>query len=217
MRLITVFVVSALLLLNVCASAQKLNYVKKKVTLARLFRAIEKQTGYRIAWNEELIGSDLLVDANFRNADPKEVIRDVLNGLPIEYFINEKTKLISLTPKKLTGAKNGDGQFLAAMELREVEIVSTGYQQIPKERATGSFALVDKKQLDRRVSSETFSKLEGITSGLLFNRNTLNNYTGNFDFSIRGRSTIYANDQPLIILDNFPFNGDFSSINPNDV
>lgn len=217
MRLITVFVVSALLLLNVCASAQKLNYVKKKVTLARLFRVIEKQTEYRIAWNEELIGSDLLVDANFRNADPNEVIRDVLNGLPIEYFINEKTKLISLTPKNLTSAKNGEGQFLAARELREVEIVSTGYQQIPKERATGSFALVDKKQLDRRVSSETFSKLEGITSGLLFNRNTLNNYTGNFDFSIRGRSTIYANDQPLIILDNFPFNGDFSSINPNDV
>ncbi|HMI02171.1 MAG TPA: SusC/RagA family TonB-linked outer membrane protein [Pedobacter sp.] len=217
MRLITAFVVSALLLLNVCASAQKLNYIKKKVTLARLFRELQKQTGYQIVWSEDMIDSDQLVDADFKNADPREVIKEVFDGLSIEYLINDKTKSISLAQKKLTAAENTGGQLLVTNELREVEIVSTGYQQIPKERATGSFAVVDKKQLDRRVGSEVFSRLEGIASGLLFNKNTVNNYPGNFDFSIRGRSTIYANDQPLIVLDNFPFNGDFNSINPNDV
>ncbi|WP_285057122.1 SusC/RagA family TonB-linked outer membrane protein [Pedobacter ginsengisoli] len=217
MRLIAVFMVSALLLLNVCVSAQKLNYTKKKVTLAWLFKELKKQTGYRVIWSEEVIDADQVIDADFKNADPKEVVREVLNRLSIEYLVNDKTKSISLTPKIPTAAKNTGEQVLVARELQEVEIVSTGYQQVPKERATGSFALVDKKQLDRRVSSETFSKLEGITSGLLFNRNTRNNYPGNFDFSIRGRSTIYADDQPLVVLDNFPFNGDFNSINPNDV
>jgi TonB-linked SusC/RagA family outer membrane protein len=215
MRLVTVFIVLVLLLLNVCVSAQKLNYVKKKVTLARLFKELKKQTGYGMVWNEEIIDADQVIEADFKNADPKQVMKEVFNQLSIEYFIDDKTKSISLKPKELS-AKNTGGQPLIARELQEVEIVSTGYQQIPKERATGSFALVDKKQLDRRVSNETFSKLEGITSGLVFNRNTVN-YPGNFDFSIRGRSTIYANDQPLIILDNFPFNGDFNSINPNDV
>jgi TonB-linked SusC/RagA family outer membrane protein len=56
-----------------------------------------------------------------------------------------------------------------------------------------------------------------ITSGLLFNRNTQSSNSGNLDLSIRGRSTIYANDQPLIVLDNFPYNGDLNAINPNDV
>ncbi|TKC06203.1 SusC/RagA family TonB-linked outer membrane protein [Pedobacter frigoris] len=102
-------------------------------------------------------------------------------------------------------------------ELREVEIVNTGYQKVPKERATGSFVQIDTAQLNRRVSTDILSRLEGITSGLLFNKNTLSSNSGNLDLSIRGRSTIYANDQPLIILDNFPFNGDFNSINPNDV
>jgi TonB-linked SusC/RagA family outer membrane protein len=217
MRLITIFMVSALLLIDVSVSAQKLNYIKKKVTLARFFREFRKQTGYGVVWNEAIMDADQAIEANFKNADPKEVLKEVFNRLSIEYLINDQTKSISLKSKKSIAAKNTGGQSLVAMELQEVEIVSTGYQQIPKERATGSFALVDKKQLDRRVSSETFSKLEGIASGLLFNRNTVNNYPGNFDFSIRGRSTIYANDQPLIVLDNFPFNGDFNSINPNDV
>jgi len=99
--------------------------------------------------------------------------------------------------------------------LNEVEIVSTGYQNIPKERATGSFVQIDNKLLNRSISTNIIDRLDGITSGLIFNKNdrTINSPA----ISIRGVSTIYANRQPLIIIDNFPFNGDLSSINPNDV
>ncbi|WP_316789712.1 SusC/RagA family TonB-linked outer membrane protein [Pedobacter frigoris] len=127
-------------------------------------------------------------------------------------FIGYKTREIKAV------ADLGRIQLLPSIdELREVEIVNTGYQKVPKERATGSFVQIDTAQLNRRVSADILSRLEGITSGLLFNKNTLSSNSGNLDLSIRGRSTIYANDQPLIILDNFPFNGDFNSINPNDV
>lgn len=102
-------------------------------------------------------------------------------------------------------------------ELREVEIVSTGYQNIPKERATGSFAQPIKEAFESRVSTDVLSKLNGITSGLVFNSNTGNTANGQFDINIRGRSTIRANDQPLIIVDNFPYSGDINNINPNDV
>ncbi len=102
-------------------------------------------------------------------------------------------------------------------ELDQV-IVSTGYQVIPKERATGSFVLVDSNLLNRSVSTDILSRLEGVTSGLLFNKNNLssNEKTG---IAIRGRSTIdeKVNANPLIILDNFPYEGDLSNINPNDV
>jgi TonB-linked SusC/RagA family outer membrane protein len=99
-------------------------------------------------------------------------------------------------------------------QLNEVGIVSTGYQHIPKERATGSFVLVDSTLLNRRVSTNILDRLDGVTSGLIFNRNK----TGNTpDISVRGRSTIASDANPLIILDNFPYDGDIANINPQDV
>jgi TonB-dependent SusC/RagA subfamily outer membrane receptor len=109
-------------------------------------------------------------------------------------------------------------------QLEEVEVVSTGYQKIPKERATGSFVQVDNKLLNRRVSTNILDRLEGVTSGVNFNRSSggsggmlpPNEQTG---LSIRGRSTIddKVSADPLIILDNFPFEGGLDQINPNDV
>ncbi|MCS3554222.1 MULTISPECIES: SusC/RagA family TonB-linked outer membrane protein [unclassified Sphingobacterium] len=109
-------------------------------------------------------------------------------------------------------------------QLDEVEVVSTGYQKIPKERATGSFVQIDNELLNRRVSTNILDRLEGVTSGVNFNRSSggaggllpANEQTG---VSIRGRSTI-DNDvsaDPLIILDNFPFEGSLEQINPNDI
>jgi len=101
-------------------------------------------------------------------------------------------------------------------QLSEV-IVSTGYQDIPKERATGSFSQPIKAMYDDRVAPDVISKLNGITSGLVFNANTTLTQNGQTDINIRGRSTIFANDQPLIVVDNFPYSGDINNIDPNDV
>lgn len=101
--------------------------------------------------------------------------------------------------------------------LREVSVVSTGYQNIPRERATGSFVQIDSALINRRVSTDIVSRLEGIVPGLLFNRNTLNSANNTLDLSIRGHSTLFSNDQPLIVVDNFPYDGDINNINPNDV
>lgn len=100
--------------------------------------------------------------------------------------------------------------------LEEVVVVNTGYQAIPQERATGSFAQPVKEMYNERVATDVLSKLAGITSGLIFNSNTPAASTGS-DINIRGRSTIFANDQPLVVVDNFPYNGDIKNINPNDV
>lgn len=105
---------------------------------------------------------------------------------------------------------------LIASKLNEV-IVSTGYQTVPAERATGSFAQPIKAEYEARVSKDVLSKLNGITSGLVFNANTTTSKSGQLDMNIRGRSTIFANDQPLVVVDNFPYNGNINDINPNDV
>ncbi|MEO6521005.1 MAG: SusC/RagA family TonB-linked outer membrane protein [Mucilaginibacter sp.] len=124
-------------------------------------------------------------------------------------YIGYKTREITI---------NGNVKYLNivletdAASLNEV-IVSTGYQDIAPERATGSFVKVNNELLNRSVSTDVISRLENVTSGLLFDRRS----GGAPKLDIRSRSTILANDQPLIVLDNFPYDGDINNINPNDV
>lgn len=98
-------------------------------------------------------------------------------------------------------------------ELKEV-VVSTGYQDIPKERATGSFYKLDNHILNQRAGPDILSRLDGITSGLLFDHHDIEQQT----IQIHGLSTLnYDAASPLIVLDNFPYNGDINNINPNDI
>lgn len=100
-------------------------------------------------------------------------------------------------------------------------LVNTGYQTLPKERATGAFTHIDGKLLDEMVAPTLLEKLEGITNGLVVDRRVMliegpaDGATGSL--RIRGASTIESNRDPLIILDNFPYEGNLDAINPNDV
>ncbi len=108
--------------------------------------------------------------------------------------------LVLLLVKKITAIEN-------------VTVLSTGYQVLPKERATGSFTFIDNKTLNQQVGSNIIDRLRGVTNGMLFETKT-DNPTG---FTVRGLSTISGPKAPLIIVDNFPFEGDINTINPNDV
>lgn len=103
--------------------------------------------------------------------------------------------------------------------LQEVVVVSTGYQEIPQERATGSFTHVDSRLLNRSTGPDIISRLEGITNSLAFDRRGMygERTDSRPELRVRGLSTIYANSAPLIVVDNFPYEGDIRNINPNDV
>ncbi len=104
-------------------------------------------------------------------------------------------------------------------ELAEIQI-STGYGNIPKDRATGSFTQINSELLNRSVSTDIISRLEGVTSSLQFDRRKIDNRINSNLFRelrIRGISTINSDMSPLIVIDNFPYEGDLESINPNDV
>lgn len=106
-----------------------------------------------------------------------------------------------------------------ANQLEAVQItVSTGYQTLPKERATGSFTQVDNRTLNRNVGINIIDRLEGVTSGLLLNRNLPTGEGANSSkIAIHGRSTLFASAEPLIILDGFPYEGNLDQINPADI
>ncbi|MDR6782740.1 TonB-linked SusC/RagA family outer membrane protein [Pedobacter africanus] len=97
-------------------------------------------------------------------------------------------------------------------QLDELSVVSTGYQGLPKERATGSFSKVDNDTFNRQISTDVISRLKGIAPSIFFDERSVNP-----KLTIRGQATIFGNDQPLIVVDNFPYEGDIRNINPNDI
>ncbi|SMC54862.1 SusC/RagA family TonB-linked outer membrane protein [Pedobacter nyackensis] len=137
-------------------------------------------------------------------------------------YVEEKVVLVisylGYESIEMTAAKDLGTIRLKLVEgkLDEVEVVSTGYQNIPKERATGSFTLLDNELLNRRVSTNILDRIDGIASGVIFNKGIIDG-SNKSDITIHGRSTIFANPNPLIVLDNFPYDGDLSNINPNDI
>lgn len=101
-------------------------------------------------------------------------------------------------------------------ELNEV-VISTGYYKIPQDRATGSYSHVSNELINRTVSTDIISRLEGVTSSLQFDRRRMNENNSSLDLRIRGLGTIYADSSPLIVLNGFPYEGDINGIDPADV
>jgi TonB-linked SusC/RagA family outer membrane protein len=89
--------------------------------------------------------------------------------------------------------------------------INTGYQKLQKKTATGSYESVNMEAFHDRVSPDLISRLEGLTS-ISFDRNS-----NRPALTIRGISSLNGDKNPLIVLDNFPYEGDINNINPNDV
>lgn len=128
----------------------------------------------------------------------------------IASYVGYTSKSIALDTdqKNLAITLNRDDNVLETVE------ISTGYYRLPKERATGSFVHIDNKLLNRSMGGNILQRLEGIAPGVQF----LNSGgTTAADIRIRGLSTIESDETPLIILDNFPYEGALENIHPDDI
>ena len=96
-----------------------------------------------------------------------------------------------------------------------ITVVNTGYQSLPRERATGSFSTVTSKQIERKLPRNIADLLEGLVPGFTVSR--VGN-TGAPATSIRGIAT-FTNSiaEPLYVVDGFPMEFKYITINPNDV
>lgn len=96
--------------------------------------------------------------------------------------------------------------------------INTGYQQIKPNEINGAVIQVTNKMLNQQTGTSILKRLEGITGGLSFNQGYGNGNTQNkTSISIRGLSTINGPLDPLIVVDNFIYEGNLANINPNDV
>lgn len=101
------------------------------------------------------------------------------------YFIGFQPRKIKLTDK------NSYRIQLEPSVANLDEVVVTGYQTLSRERTTGSFAKVDKSQLETQRITSVGDMLEGHVAG----------YT---DGKIRGITSMQCVTTPLYVVDGFP-------------
>lgn len=118
-------------------------------------------------------------------------------------------------------AQENIGSVSLKMKSKELDVVTvevnTGYQKIPKERVTGSFTHINKELFNEQVGTGVIERLKYISNGVTNISNRTVPSLSN-QLLIRGISTLTLSIQrPLVILDNFEYQGDLENINPNDV
>lgn len=108
-------------------------------------------------------------------------------------------------------------QLQKRVGLLEDVVVSTGYQKLSKEKVVGAVTVIDNKQLNQQAGTNVLQRLNHVASGLTFNTGKSDSKGNPNELTIRGLSTINGPVRPLIVLDNFIYEGDIANINPNDV
>ena len=122
-----------------------------------------------------------------------------------------------------------------SVSLSEVSVVSTGYQTLPKERATGSFGTISAKDLEKSSNANILQRIEGLVPGMqitLTGGNSSFDYNNNsksisstertvgasdYNIKIRGVNTIKGETFPLLVVDGAISEMDISNFNPNDI
>lgn len=163
-----------------------------------------------------LIGANILIKENLRgaatNKSGKYRFEEVFAGAYTltASFIGYKDRSKQVTVSKGDTVVVDFNLQPSAYQLEELTVVSTGYREIPKARATGSFATISAEELSKEIASgNIYDILQGRLPGVLI--------TNQDGITIRGKSTLNANPDPLIVVDGFATQLSLDAINPNNI
>ena len=292
---------TAIILLSACLTASANGYSQitlseKNAPLQKVFKEIQKQSGYDFFYTYELLHQAGTVTVKVSNVSLETALKESLKDKDLTYEIINKTIVIKQKIKEpanelstppidvkgrvvnekgepvagasvqvrgdktkgtstdekgyfeLTGIEENATLVISGVNIETFEVkvagkadltnlnaktkitegeavtveVNTGYQRIPRERATGSFEFINIEKLNRTTGFDLLSRLEGVTPSLFFDRRNMTGSESTVPINslrIRGVHTLTNGGMgaPLIILNNFPFDGDINNINPNDV
>ena len=193
-----------LLLATPCLYAQSLRVIKGKAISNETGKPVSGATVYSSIAKASVI-SDSAGHFNIRVANIDTLFVSVVGYERQRTSVTASTKdlRIPLTPITTT--------------LGDVTI-NTGYQQLKPNEVNGSYVVIDNKMLNQQTGLNILDRLNGVTSSLLVNVGKQNNNPQNTTgITIRGLSTINGPLDPLIVVDNFIYDGNIANINPNDV
>lgn len=105
---------------------------------------------------------------------------------------------------------------LSNKDLNEVVVVGYGVQK--KSDVTGAVTSISKDRIDNFVRTDVLQIIQGAAAGLNVSATAAGaDPESGAVMLIRGRSSISASNDPLVILDGIAFNGSLSDINPNEI
>lgn len=290
MKLVLVLLTASFLTASAGGVAQSVTLSEKNTSLIRVFDEIQRQTGFGVLYDYEVIRNTRAVSVSLRNAPLEKALNEVLKGLPLSWdmvgssiviskpiaapqqrnedhpedlyailplvkgrIVNEKgepivaTVLVKGTNNRTSTDNDGyyslqqvdekatlviSGVSIETMEVKvnnrtvidvaavtkvsvqeEIVVANTGYQKVKPNEMNGSVSVIDNKTLNQQVGTNILQRAAGMAPSILFDNRTDKAY----GLTIRGVSTINASKDVLIVLDNFPYDGDINNINPNDV
>ena len=97
------------------------------------------------------------------------------------------------------------------------EVVVVGYGTQKKSDITGTVASLPQDKLQKIAVSDVPQILQGAVPGVFINQNNGGANPSDQSIMIRGRNSITASTNPLIVVDGVPFSGSLTDINPNDI
>ena len=124
-------------------------------------------------------------------------------------FVGYKKKTVALTDQMLKDTL----RVVMEEEVNEMdEVVVTGYQDIRKDRVTGSVTVITAKELENSAFKSIDQILEGKVAGL-YSFTTSGAPGTRANVRIRGDNSISGNKEPLWVVDGLPLQGGVASIN----
>ncbi|QKJ29012.1 SusC/RagA family TonB-linked outer membrane protein [Mucilaginibacter mali] len=93
MKLIALFIFTALMQVQATGLAQQITLNKNSVNLKDIFLEINKQTGYNVLWSSKEVG-EKVEDVHFKNTPLAKALDYMLKDMPFTYTIQDKTVLI---------------------------------------------------------------------------------------------------------------------------
>ncbi len=156
---------------------------------------VEKGTGNGVSTNQD---GAFTINVNDENA--------ILVISTVEYVTREMS----------VKSDNYSRIVLARASARLDEVVVVGYGRQKRKDVTGSVASVPKERMEIVPNLNVAQALQGSVPGMMIQQGQ-GGAAPQQSIMIRGRNSILASNEPLIVMDGVPYSGNIMDINPNDV
>lgn len=204
----------ALLSASLYTMADGITINKKNASLADIMSVIERKTDYTFWYRKDIVTKAKKITISVKNATINEVLNICASGQFFTFNIIDKIivvkpdsifskMLVTATPDMLIGKEKSKGK-----------VVTDGYQQFDEKLSTSSIAKVEGNQINQSGQANMGNVLSNTSiNGLQVQTDS----RGNTSMLIQGKNSISAGTQPLILLDNMPYQGDINQINPSTI
>ncbi|KAA6301468.1 MAG: TonB-dependent receptor SusC [Candidatus Ordinivivax streblomastigis] len=193
---------------------KQINVGFRDQTLHDALSAVAKASGFSVNYTMDQVNPYKHITLAQQSRSVDETLDVILSSTNLAYQLRGKNILIiTKNPTEQTSQSSNnqvndiDDNYMSGV-LAEVTVISTGYQNLKKEKMTGATVTISAEELSTRYNPNIVNNLEGRIAGLV-------NYNGKT--TIRGTSSLYANNAPLAVVDGLPFEGGLSELNPYDI